>query len=89
MWYNTRTYVAHENVRLHRREDNNIFMASSYSGTSTKGPSEKGTTSLQRTLFWTPFPLAVVYLRVKDNLSIEDKMADPKVSFIRRFHCSS
>ena len=29
---------------------------SKYSGTSDKGPSEKGTTSQQRTQFWTPFP---------------------------------
>ena len=28
----------------------------SYSGTSNKGPPEKGTTSQQRTQFWTPFP---------------------------------
>ncbi len=41
-----------------------------------------------------PFPVAIVLkkvffnLREKDNLSTEDKVADPKVSFIQRFHCS-
>ena len=26
--------------------------------------------------------------RERDNLSIKDKVADPKVSFTQRFHCS-
>ncbi len=34
-----------------------VQLVAIYSGTSDKGPSEKGTTSLQRTLiFWAPFP---------------------------------
>ncbi len=33
-----------------------IISHPAFYGTSDKGPSKKGTTSLQRTLFWTPFP---------------------------------
>ncbi len=41
------------------KANNNVYInCSAVSGTSNKGPSEKGTTSLQRTLFWTPFPIA-------------------------------
>ena len=60
-----------------------------YSGTSDKGHSEKGTTSQQRMQFWTPFPQQqfIFNLKEEDNLSTEDKMAGPEVSFIRRFHC--
>ena len=60
-----------------------------FSGTSNKGHSEKGTTSLQGTLL-VPFPITeyTLNLQEKNHLSIEDKVADPKVSFIRRFHCS-
>ena len=49
-----------------------------------KDPPKKGTTSLRRTFFW--FPLVHFNLREEDNLSTEDKEADPKVSFIQRFH---
>ncbi len=36
-----------------------LFPESNYSGTSNKGPSEKETTSIQRTLFWAPFLVMV------------------------------
>ncbi len=64
-----------------------------YSGTSDEGLSEKGTTSLQRTLSKSP----TVYFCMKlmhfdfwkeDNLSIRNKMAGPKASFTQRFHCT-
>ncbi len=52
-----------------------------YSETSDKGPSEKRTASLERTVHNVP---TFLDLREKDNLSIVDEMAGP---FIRRFHC--
>ena len=62
-----------------------------YSRTSNKGPSEKGTTSIPtKDTSPCPFPIAFMHfnLRKEDNLSIKDKMAGPKVSFIWRFHCT-
>ena len=60
-----------------------------YSGTSNKGPSEIGTTSLQRTLVAAPcsYFSVLFYLRDRDNLSTRDKTISPKVSLVRRFHC--
>ena len=55
-----------------------------YSGTSNKGPSEKGTTSLQRTL---------LYHSINTFLTSEkrttSKIRTEAVSFIWRFHCIS
>ena len=61
-----------------------------YSGTSDKGPSEIGTTSLQRTLVAAPckYFSVLFYLRDRDNLSTRDKTISPKVSLVRRFHCN-
>ncbi len=53
-----------------------------------KGPSEKGTTSLQRTLPISP----KVYMQYILNLTASptrDKMAGPKVSLSQGFHCTS
>ena len=60
-----------------------------YSGTSDKGPSEIGTTSLQGTNSLSPVYILSIHfnLRDRDNLSTRDKLATPKVSLIRRFHC--
>ena len=58
-----------------------------HSGTSNKGPSKKGTTSQQRTLFWTPCISSLLPFK-KRTASQQDKMADSIVSFIRRFNCS-
>ncbi len=52
-----------------------------YSGTSNKGPSKKGTISLQRTL---PISPKDFNFRKEDSLPTRDKMAGPKVSFTRR-----
>ncbi len=68
-----------------------------YSQTSNKGPSEKGTTYLQRH-FHSNIPNCVhvhvhVYMQYifnfqkEDNLPTRNKMAGPKVSFAWRFHC--
>ncbi len=48
-----------------------------------KGPSEKGTTSLQRTLLIFPkvYVQYVFNFQNMDNLPTRDKMAGPKVSF--------
>ena len=59
-----------------------------YSGTSNKRPSEKGTTSLQRTLLNAPnYTTMQINLREEDNLSTKDKIAGPNVSSIRKFLC--
>ncbi len=49
----------------------------------------KGTNSLQKTLFWTLFPYQsyIFNLREKDNLSTEDKVADPKVCVCLYYNC--
>ena len=49
-----------------------------------KGPSEIGTTSLQRTLLQHH---AILYLRDRDDLSTRNKIISPKVSLVGRFHC--
>ncbi len=62
-----------------------------YSGTSNKGPTEKGTDNLS-TKDTSNIPKSVYAihfnLRKEDNLSTRDKMAGPKVSLTRRFHCT-
>ena len=62
-----------------------------YSGTSNKGPSEKGTTSLQATLpIYPKVYMQYVLTSEKRTASLvptRDKMACPKVSFTQRFHC--
>ena len=52
-----------------------------YSRTSDKGPSEIGTTSLQRPLV-AHHASVLFYLRDRDNLSTRDKTISPKVSLV-------
>ncbi len=64
-----------------------------YSGTSVKGPSQKGTTFLQRTLSISPFSNNVLLYGVntfsssKKRTAGKGQTASPKVSFSWRFHC--
>ncbi len=66
----------------------NVHIYTLYSTTFDKRPlREKGTTSLQRTALGNaPSHGSFLTSNEKDNLSTEDKVADPKVSFIPRFH---
>ena len=57
-----------------------------YSGTSNKGPSEIGTTSLQGHLL-RHHANVLFYLRDRDNFSTRDKTISHKVSLVRRFQC--
>ena len=53
-----------------------IMCVYKYNGTSDKGPSKKGTASLQGTPFMSSKPPR------EDNLPTKDKMTGPKVSFM-------
>ena len=70
-----------------------IMCVYKYNGTSDKGPSKKGTASLQGTPFMSSkvnFPIVLIHFKPprEDNLPTKDKMTGPKVSFIQRLHCS-
>ena len=63
-----------------------------YSGTSDKGPSEIGTTSLYKGQLLRHHANALVYYFTSEigTASLQGtKFVSPKVSLVRRFHCSS
>ena len=70
-------------IHLFQPHANNLV----YYLTSHKGPSEMGTTSLQRTLASTPYFSVLFDIRDRDNLSTRDKIVGPIVSLVQRFHC--
>ena len=67
-----------------------LSMSNVYSRTSNKGPSMKGTTSLQGALPISPkWRVYAIHFNWKeDSLPTRDKMTGPKLSFTRKFHCT-